>query len=359
MGRSVRLVALLMVVMAWWALPVWAQGADLSRAVTWVKAQQQPDGGFSDGFSEGSNVGATVDAVFAAVAVGEDVSQWGSPSPLDFLASQAGRLERTGEIAKTILVAVATGQDPTTFGDVDLVAALLARYDERTGRFEGLVTDHAFAMLALKNAGQPVPSGAAEALKALQADGGGWAFDGSSQPDTNTTALAIQALVAAGEPASGEAMTRALDFLRAQQNEDGGFPYQKPSDFGTETDANSTAWAIQGLVAAGQSLDDWNAPHQALAALQAESGAFQWKAIVPGDNFLATAQAVPALAGVTFVEVPTVSAATPPQVTPAPQTLPTTGTENTAAWPVAVLVGVGAVLLLVGLAVSRRGLVGR
>ncbi len=358
MSRRVPLVLLVLVaVMALWALPAWAQGADLGKALAWARAQQQADGGFSDGFSEGSSVGATADTVFAAVAAGEDVSRWGSPSPLDFLAAQAGRLERTGEIAKVILVAVATGQDPTSFGGADLVAALLARYDEETGRFDGLVTDHAFAMLALKNAGRPVPADAVEALKALQADNGGWAFDGAGQPDTNTTALAIQALVAGGEPASGEVIARALDFLRGQQNEDGGFPYQKPSDFGTETDANSTAWVIQGLLAAGQSLEAWSAPQQALAALQAESGAFQWKATVPGDNFLATVQAVPALAGVTFVELPVVTAANPPEAS-VPGTLPTTGADATA-WPAALLVISGVALLLAGVATGRRAFAGR
>lgn len=351
MKRFTAAVLLVVLLLGLSFLPAFAQEtADLSRAVAWIKAQQQADGGFSDGFSEGSSVGATTDAIFAAVSVGEDVSTWGSPSPLDYLASQAGSLETAGALAKVILAAVATGQNPMDFGGVDLVANLMALYNEGTGRFEGLVTDHAFAMLALKNAGQDIPPGAVDALKALQADDGGWSFDGASQSDTNTTALAIQALVAAGEPPTDDAITRALDFLRGQQNEDGGFPYQKPSDFGTETDANSTAWVIQGLLAAGQDLADWNHPEQALAALQAESGAFSWKASVPGDNFLATAQAVPALAGVTFVSVPVVEAANPPQVTQ-PVTLPTTGEP---AWEAGVLVGIGAALLLLGVALRRR-----
>ncbi len=351
MKRFTRIGLLVVLLMSFFVLPVLAQGkADLNRAVTWIKGQQQADGGFSDGFSEGSSVGATADAVFAAVSVGEDVSTWGSPSPLDYLASQAGSLETAGALGKIILAAVATGQDPANFGGVNLIANLMALYDEGTGRFKGLVTDHAFAVLALKNAGKPVPSGAVDALKALQADDGGWSFDGASQSDTNTTALVIQALVAAGESPTSEPVTRALDFLRTQQNEDGGFPYQKPSDFGTETDANSTAWVIQGLLAAGQDLAAWNNPEQALGALQAESGAFQWKKEVPGDNFLATAQAVPALAGVTFVNLPVVPAANPPQAA-SPATLPTTGGST---WGAGALMGLGAALFLFGLALRRQ-----
>lgn len=326
------------------ALPTLA-AADLQAAVAWLREQVQADGGVSDGFSEGSSVGATVDVVLAAAAVGEDVSTWATPSPLDFLATQASTAAGTGTLAKLTLAAVATGQDPTNFGGVDLVAGINAAYDDATGRFEGLVTDHAFAMLALKNAGVAIPEGAAQALIDLQAEDGGWSFDGASQSDTNTTALAIQALVAAD--ADDAVIAKALDFLKTQQNEDGGFPYQKPSDYGTDTDANSTAWVIQALIAAGEDLADWNNPQEALAALQTESGAFQWQAAVPGENLLATAQAVPALAGYSYVQVPVVEAARPPAV---PTLLAETGAPATT-WLWLALVGV--VLLSGGLVLKR------
>lgn len=349
MYRFIRVV-LLFSLMILLATPALAQSADIERTMSWLQEQRLDDGGFSDGFSEESSVGATADAVLAAVAAGADASTWGSPSPLDFMAAQAGSLENTGDIAKTILVAVATGQDPASFGGVDLLTMLETKYDAETGRYEGLVTAHAMALLALKNAGEPIPAAAVDALKATQADDGGWAFDGQSQPDTNTTALAIQTLVAAGEPTDGEVIVNALTFLQEQQNENGGFPYQKPSDFGTETDANSTAWVIQALLAAGQDLAEWNDPQAALAALQMESGAFQWKAEVPGENFLATVQAVPALAGVHMAELPVVNAAQPPG--PVPATLPETGGTRR---PVGVaLAALGMLVLGLGAMLRRR-----
>ncbi|KPL88313.1 prenyltransferase/squalene oxidase repeat-containing protein [Ardenticatena maritima] len=324
------------------ALPTLA-AADLQAAVAWLREQVQADGGVSDGFSEGSSVGATVDVVLAAAAVGEDVSTWATPSPLDFLATQASTAAGTGTLAKLTLAAVATGQDPTNFGGVDLVAGINAAYDAATGRFDGLVIDHAFAMLALKNAGVAIPDGAARALIDLQAEDGGWSFDGASQSDTNTTALAIQALVAAD--AGDAAIVKALGFLKTQQNEDGGFPYQKPSAYGTDTDANSTAWVIQALTATGDIAVP--SPEEALAALQTESGAFQWQAAVPGENLLATAQAVFALAGYSYVQVPVVEAARPPAV---PTLLAETGAPATT-WLWLALVGV--VLLSGGLVLKR------
>jgi hypothetical protein len=75
-----------------------------------------------------------------------------------------------------------------------------------------------------------------------------------------------------------------------------GWTYQKPSAFGEATDANSTALVMQALVAAGEDLAAWNDPSQALLALQVPSGAFIFNAATSSENLLATVQALPALA---------------------------------------------------------------
>jgi squalene cyclase len=248
------------------ALPVLGQG-DTASAIEWLRGQVREDGGFTDGFNEESGVSPTTEAVYAAVAAGEDVSTWGDDaSPLDFLAANAEGIDTTGTLAKVILAARATGQDATNFGGVNLVERLNARYNSGSGLFEGIVTEHAYAMLALAVTGNEVPEAARQALVDLQDDEGGWAFDGTSQADTNTTALAIQALLAVGEETHSEPVSQALAFLAGQQNEDGGFPYQTPSDYGTDSDANSTAWAIQALVAAGEDPGEWNNPQEFLAS---------------------------------------------------------------------------------------------
>jgi hypothetical protein len=117
----------------------------------------------------------------------------------------------------------------------------------------------------------------------------------------------VQALIAAGEASDSDAVTLALAYYKEIQNEDGGWPYQNPSDYGTATDANSTAVTIQAIIAAGQdpagagwTTGEGNTPDAALAALQNESGAFAWQAAIPDDNLLATVQALPAVAGKAF-----------------------------------------------------------
>jgi hypothetical protein len=83
------------------------------------------------------------------------------------------------------------------------------------------------------------------------------------------------------------------------QNADGGFPYQNPSEFGVESNVNSTALVAQTIIAAGDQPESWAAaqgnPLSFLLRLRKPSGAFGFQASFADDNVLATAGAIPAL----------------------------------------------------------------
>jgi hypothetical protein len=341
------------------ALPVRA-GDPVETGLAYLATQQQPDGGFTNGFSEGSDLGTTCDVVLAIAAGGQDASTWishGDHSPLDYLYAQVaeGKVDKLGPQAKSALALLAMDQDPADFAGHDLIAELNAAYDETTGGYGETLFDHALALLALSNAGRPIPDEAVQYLLDNQLADGAWAlFSGSdSAGDTNTTALAIQALIATGQQ---QGIDEAFAYLHGVQNDDGGFPYQSPSDYGTDTDANSTALVLQALLAAGESLSDWSpagtSPLDALTALyDSDSGAFLWQMAVPGPNVLATAQAIPAVAGYTFVIMPHVEASRAPQSGAAPITLPQSGGLGLA--PV-ILLTMGALGLGLGLASRHR-----
>jgi prenyltransferase beta subunit len=276
----------------------------------YVKAQQNGDGGFGSGFSPDSTVGSTADALLAILAVGGDPAaiDQGGNTPITYLQANAASAATAGDVAKLIMAAVAAGENPRTFGDVDSVSKLEGMIGE-SGKIGGdmdTFVSHILAVLALASTERPIPARAVDYIKAAQQEGGSWAWDGSAATagDTNTTAFAVQALVAAGEAADSEAVAEAIAYYEGIQNDDGGWPYQNPSDFGTDTDANSTAVTIQALIAAGQDPEgaEWtvaggSTPLTALEALQNDSGAFAWQAAVPDDNLLATLQALPAVAG--------------------------------------------------------------
>lgn len=329
-------------------------GAAAQAALGWLLTRQQPDGSFA-----GFDAGASADAVFAIVAAGADpngVLNNGS-SPVSYLGTQAPAYaaKSVAGAGKLTLAVVAAGKDPLSFGGVDLLARLQKSYSAASGRYGTSTTDHVYALLGLTATGQAIPAQALAALSALQLPDGGWSFDGTaaSGSDTNTTALAVQALVAAG--ARGAALDKALAYLRGQQNADAGFPYSKSSPYGADSDANSTAAVIQALVATGidpRSLQQGQAdPLSALVALQNASGALRFQSAAPEDNDLATAQAIPALLQKAFplktVRLP--AQAAPPAATPTatpgqPARLPNTGGDDAPLW----LLGCGLALLLAG-----------
>jgi len=283
-------------------LPAGAQtpAAPVQAALDWLRTQQQPDGGFSNGFVPGSDPGATADAVLAIAAAGGNPSEWtlGGNTPLDALqaALGAGAVQGAGAFAKLALAARTAGLDVRSFGGVDLTARILEDYSAETGLFGGGPFDSALAIQALVAGDTDLPDGAIDGLLAARLPDGTYAFNGDLTPgagDSNTTATAVMALLAAGEQ---QATAPSLDYFRAAQNDDGGWTYQKPSAFGEATDANSTALVIQALLATGEDLSAWNDPASALLALQQSSGAFAFNVDAPADNLLATVQAIPALA---------------------------------------------------------------
>src|SRR5262249_24209360 len=149
-------------------------------------------------------------------------------------------------------------------------------YDNSTSSFVGPDPGNswyqAFPILGLVADGNPSPTevaGAATALRALQQVDGGWSYD-TAYPysDPSSTAIAMEALIASGAPASDSAIVAAKNWLKANQDGAGGW-----------FDANDTAYAIQGLLAIGENLAaDWSqagiTPYEALQAYQNADGAF-------------------------------------------------------------------------------------
>jgi hypothetical protein len=267
-----------------------------NKALNYVRTLQNADGGFPS-FGSDSSAGATIDAVFAFAAAGIDPAtvKRDGKSPLDYLEAQTDAYITTpGHLAKLVLALAAAGEDPRDFAGHDLVAGMNAGFNSTSHSYGDGPIDHALYMLARARLNLSAASGSAGYLESKQLSDGCWEFSDGFGCDTNTTALGIEALLAAGVDPSDSAVEDALDYLEGAQNDDGGFPYLIPSD----SDANSTAFVIQALVAAGEKIGDWDkggtTPLEALIAFKLDSGAFEWQ---PGGgaNAMATYQAVPAL----------------------------------------------------------------
>ncbi len=354
--------------------------ADGPSAVAWIKTQQNADGGFG---SPDSTPGATADAVLAAAASGHNALAWanGGPTALDYLKAQTGALTKSGapakagELAKVILALTANAQNPRTALGSDLIEKLesMLNADGRIGTDADFVNEHAMSMIALASAGRSVSAGAVNYLLGAQIADGSWSWNGDTTPgsgDNNTAAIAVVALRAAGVPASHPQIAKTIALFHEQQNENGGFPYVKPSPWGTDSDANSTAVVIWALIAAGEDPagvnwklfgQDGTSAYDRLKAFQNASGAFRWQDATPDDNWMSTVQAMIALEMKTLpfarMDVGEAAAQIVPgsgdtATVPPPELLPTTGA---ASWlSVIALLGSGAMLTGVGLELRRK-----
>jgi hypothetical protein len=271
----------------------------LAKGAAWLADQQAEDGGFV-GFSGSSDPGVTADALVALSAVrnvGVQVDGRVIDQAVRYLEQNALVYSQTGpgQSAKLALAMVAVGRNPRDVAKVNPLS--IVETSARQGLIGFGIFDHALGVLALVAAGASVLPNALQPFKSSQLADGSWAFDGSTTEgagDTNTTALVIQALAALGM-ADDPMVENGLAYLAAAQAENGGFPYQP----GSAPDANSTALAVQAIIAAGDdpSSSEWKNAMAALAAFQNESGAFRYQDDQPDDNLFATVQALPALAG--------------------------------------------------------------
>jgi hypothetical protein len=173
-------------------------------------------------------------------------------------------------------------------------------YSPTLGAYSTQSGANVWALLGVVARNEPAPESAVDYLAAQTQPDGGWEWTPGWGSDSNTTALAIQALIAAGEPVSATTVISGLAYLANLQNVDGGFPYAAGDS--AASDANSTAYVVQALVAAGEDLTAprWTpggkTPLDYLLDIQLADGSFEWQPGT-GANLLATQQAVPALLG--------------------------------------------------------------
>ncbi|MEP7214834.1 MAG: prenyltransferase/squalene oxidase repeat-containing protein [Anaerolineaceae bacterium] len=359
---------LFLFVAAVFAVPLVAASAAIpepkaaTKGAEFLFAIQDANGGYG-----ASSAGQALDSIFAVRSAGFDPNKdvlLGGKSPADYLKANAAAAAKPAAAGKAALGAKALGLDPKAVNGTNLIANINAGLDAATGKYAADDFSQSIAILGLACTGNAVAPNAASALKATQVSDGGWGFGGSS--DADTTAIVIQALLASGTPKSDAAVTKAITYLKTSIQPDGGWGYAP-----VPSNASSTAFALQALIAAGEDVNipqyirPGPSPVSFLLSQQNADGSF-----IGFDATFATNQAVPALAGRTFCNAPETSITqTRPVATPTPvataspaatATLaprpPSTGnSEDSASSEVGPLLGAMAVALFsgVGLAAVR------
>ncbi|KJS10328.1 MAG: hypothetical protein VR67_18650 [Peptococcaceae bacterium BRH_c8a] len=162
---------------------------------------------------------------------------------------------KSTDYQRTVLGALAAGQNPDGYGGKNLLQSVIASQtpsgkfaDTINGTGEKLVNAHVWGIIALHVAGQDIPQAdrALQWLTAHQNADGGFSIDiRLDESDVDMTAMAIIAMACLGQDSSFPAVEKALVYLQEQQNEDGTF-----GAWGTST-AESCAQVVQALTILG------------------------------------------------------------------------------------------------------------
>ena len=273
------------------------QPAAARAALDWLRTQQLADGGFA-AFGGESDPSATADAVLAFAALNIDpdtVRSSEGVSAIDYLEQAAGGASNNpGVLAKIALAMHAAGQPQP-----GLIESVFANsFNAETGWYGTSFYGHLLVVIAIEAIGQSPEPAAVDAILSAQTPEGSWGFNGdptAGTGDSNTTAIAIQALASLNT--ESDAIANGLTYLQSLQDDTGAVAYDAATLGSSGGDANSTALAMQAFVAADT--DPFSAAGgdllAALLGFQNPSGAFQFQPSFPDDSLLATTQAVPAL----------------------------------------------------------------
>jgi Prenyltransferase and squalene oxidase repeat len=295
-----------------------------AAAASYLLRSENSDGGFGAAPGQPSDQLYAGWAALGLASAGYDLERLahGGAGLIAYVRAGSGSLTDAGSLERTILVTSAAGVPARSFGGHNLVAEL-ERKIGHDGSVSGQVNLTSFAILALRSAGVNPGSRTRAWLVGQQDRDGGYSYAGAGgSSDVDDTGAALEALTGAGGGA-GRARDRAVAFVRRQQNRDGGFPSQP----GGESNAQSTAWAVQGIDAAGI---DPATVHRAgsvspvayLESLSGPGGQISYARGVKQTPVWVTAEALMALEGKPLPIAPT--AATPPPTPARPRRVAST-----------------------------------
>ena len=272
------------------------------QALAWLETQQQADGSFGV-------PGNTAEVLMALGANRMDGADWRQGNGVSVLGAMlhqgqalAGTAAGSGKLALALAPHATSCWPFAAMQPMDY-------YSNTTGTFDANAAPHALSILGTAALSQTIPPSATTYLLDLQQPNGGWEWGAGWGTDTNSTAFALQALIAAGQSPTATAVISGLTYLKQAQNGDGGFPYDPVSPWGTDSDTNSTAYVVQALLAVGE--DPLNStwatngttgtliisgtnPIAFLLGMQLPDGSFEWQKGA-GPNQMATQQATTAL----------------------------------------------------------------
>lgn len=215
------------------------------RATAYLVRSQNTDGGWG-----GAPKQASTSLYSAWVDVGLGAVRRACPGrAVAYMRLQASRAASTSDIARSVLGLRACRVTAIDSKGRALVPLLRSR-QASNGSIGNLTNQTSFFVLAMRAGGAKITDSAIKRagtfIARQQNSDRGFGYARKGGPSgIDDTAAAIEAIHAAG--GSRMVISRAVSYLRARQNLDGGFPLTP----GAASNTQSTSFAVQALVAAG------------------------------------------------------------------------------------------------------------
>jgi energy-coupling factor transport system substrate-specific component len=272
-------------------LPGSARAAGPSSAASWLESAQNADGGFGASAGDASGAAITGWAMLGLEASGRnplDLARLGK-TPVDFLRASIGEVSSSGDLARTVVALEGAGVDPRSFAGRNLIADLQRRRADN-GSWEGWPGTTSYAAIALRAAGAGGIEKTLSWLTSVQNADGGWGDVPGQPSNADVTAAVMQAIP------DTDAAAKGLAYLRKHQRSNGGFALGGSGGVNSQ----STAWAVEGMIAVGAdpatiASGSGSAPDY-LAARQAGDGHYRYSGSsdqtpvwVTGEVLVATA----------------------------------------------------------------------
>ncbi|MEK7185549.1 MAG: prenyltransferase/squalene oxidase repeat-containing protein [Patescibacteria group bacterium] len=248
---------------------------NLNEAIRFLEATQKSDGSF----------GSSLYTDWVAVALSLRSQSSSRDGLVSYLKSSDNGFSNVTDYERRAMALMAFKINPYSGTSVNYIQKILDQFDgTQVGRLS-LVNDDIFAIFPLIKAGysanDPIIQKIAAFIVSKQKSDGSW--EGS----VDLTSASIQALVSVRLlDGVNQSVDKARNFLVTHQQTDGGFG----SSF-------STSWAIQAIVAMGESSSDWikneNSPQDALCSSQQNDGGLEPVTTDDSTRVWATAYAIP------------------------------------------------------------------
>ena len=230
---------------------------DITKATDFLLSQQKADGSFGEDLY--------TDWTTLALVSNPEISKVALDKITKYFSENKFSGTNTTDYERHAMALMALDLDPYNTNNENYIKDIISKFDGTQFGDKKADNDDIFALIVLQNAGYKIDDEmiSADISFILSKQN----TDGSWDENVDLTGAGIEALASFSSPKQGfgESLAKAEKYLKQNQKTDGSWQ-----------NVSSTAWAMQGILAQGEKMEDWksneNSPMDYLATEQDVDG---------------------------------------------------------------------------------------